>query len=164
VLEEVRRVAGAAPIGPEHIDSLVFTKQVIQEAMRLFPPVAVVPRAAVRDTQIGSERLGAGTVALVPIYALHRHRLLWDAPDAFDPDRFAPERSKGRHRFAYLPFGGGQRICIGMSFAMIEAVAMLATFVRSARFAHDPAHAIRPLVRITMRPQGGMPMRVAMRS
>jgi cytochrome P450 len=163
LFEEVRRIAGEDPIGPEHIDNLTFTKQVIQESMRLFPPVAVLPRAALRDTAIGGERAEAGTVALVPIYALHRHRLLWDNPDAFDPDRFSPERGAGRHRFAYLPFGGGPRICIGMSFAMIEAVAMLATFVRGARFTHDPDHAIRPLVRVTMRPQGGMPMRVTMR-
>jgi cytochrome P450 len=163
VLDEVRRVAGDAPIGPEHIEGLVFTKQVIQETMRLFPPVAVLPRAAERDTKIAGQSVQVGTTVLVPIYALHRHRRLWDDPDTFDPDRFAPELNAKRHRFAYLPFGGGPRICIGMSFAMIEATAILATFIRGAHFTHDPAHAIRPLVRITMRPQGGMPMFVSPR-
>lgn len=160
LLDEIRAVAGDAPIGAEHIEALAFTKQVVQESMRLFPPVAILPRAADRDTAIAGEPVSAGTTVLIPIYALHRHRLLWDNPDAFDPDRFAPDRSAARHRFAYLPFGGGPRICIGLSFAMVEAVAMLATLVRGARFEHDPSHAIRPLVRITMRPEGGMPMRV----
>lgn len=163
MLAEIDAVAGDAPIGPEHIERLAFTKRVVQEAMRLFPPVAILPRAAERDTEIGDVRVKAGTTLLIPIYALHRHRALWKDPDHFDPERFAAANSGSRHRFAYLPFGGGPRICIGMSFAMIEATAMLATFVRGAHFAHDPAHQIRPLVRITMRPQGGMPMLVTPR-
>lgn len=164
LLEEINAVAGDAPIGPEHIERLVYTKQVVQEAMRLFPPVAILPRAAERDTLIADMRVEAGTTLLIPIYALHRHRSLWTDPDTFDPNRFAPEKVGVRHRFAYLPFGGGPRICIGMSFAMIEATAMLATFVRGARFFHDPTHQIRPLVRITMRSEGGMPMRVTPRA
>jgi len=163
LLEEVHAVAQEAPIAAEHIAKLTFTRQVVQEAMRLFPPVAILPRTATRDTIVGDMHVEAGTTVLIPIYALHRHRALWANPDAFDPDRFTREASAARHRFAYLPFGAGPRICIGMSFAMIEAVAMLATFVRGARFEHDPAHQIRPLVRITLRPQGGMPMRVALR-
>jgi cytochrome P450 len=131
--------------------------------MRLFPPVPVLPRTALHDTMIAGMNVQAGTVTLIPIYALHRHRALWRNPEAFDPDRFSPAHERGRHRYAYLPFGGGARICIGMSFAMIEAAAMLATFVRSARFTHEPTHAIRPIVRITMRPEGGMPMRVSLR-
>jgi cytochrome P450 len=164
LLEEVNAVAGNAPIGPEHIERLAFTRQVVQEAMRLFPPVAVLPRAAERDAMIADLRVEAGTTLLIPIYALHRHRALWTDADVFDPDRFAPDKVAARHRFAYLPFGGGPRICIGMSFAMIESTAMLATFVRGARFVHDPNHQIRPLVRITLRPEGGMPMRVTMRA
>jgi cytochrome P450 len=163
LLEEIGAVAGDAPIAAEHIERLTFTKQVVQEAMRLFPPVAILPRAAEVDTVIGDIRVKAGTTLLIPIYALHRHRTLWKDPDRFDPDRFGTENASARHRFAYLPFGGGPRICIGMSFAMIEATAMLATFIRGARFLHDPTHQIRPLVRITMRPQGGMPMQVTAR-
>lgn len=164
LVTEIDRVAGGAAIGPEHIESLQFTRQVVQEAIRLFPPVAVIPRAAERDTEIAGEPIRAGTTILIPVYALHRHRRLWDNPDAFDPDRFAPEHAKSRHRFAYLPFGGGPRICIGMSFAMIEAVAILATLVRGARMSHDDTHTIRPVVRVTLRSQGGMPMRVSTRA
>lgn len=163
LLAEVRSVAGDNPIGAEHVERMSFTRQVVQETMRLFPPVAILPRAAERDTVIGGVSVQAGTTLLIPIYALHRHRLLWTDPDVFDPDRFSPDKMAGRHKFSYLPFGGGPRICIGLSFAMIEATAMLATFVRGARFSHDPAHKIRPLVRITMRPQAGMPMRVSAR-
>jgi cytochrome P450 len=164
LVEEIASVAGNEPIGPQHIEHLTFTKHVVQEAMRLFPPVAILPRAAERDTMVGAVSVKAGTTLLIPIYALHRHRLLWSEPDAFDPDRFASEKTGSRHKFAYLPFGGGPRGCIGLNFAMIEAVAMLATFVRSAHFTHDPAHKIRPLMRITMRPQGGMPMQVTFRA
>jgi len=163
LLAEIAAVAGDASIAPEHIERLTFTKQVVQEAMRLFPPVAILPRAVEVDTVIADVRVKAGTTLLIPIYALHRHRTLWEDPDNFDPDRFRAENASTRHRFAYLPFGGGPRICIGMSFAMIEATAMLATFVRGARFVHHPTHQIRPLVRITMRPQGGMPMLVTAR-
>jgi cytochrome P450 len=112
---------------------------------------------------IAGEQVQAGTTIVIPIYALHRHRLLWREPDRFDPDRFGPAESAGRPRFAYMPFGGGPRICIGMSFAMIEAAAMLATCVRGASFTHDETHAIRPIARITMRPEGGMPMVVTPR-
>lgn len=160
LLEEIADVAGSEPIAPHHIERLAFTRKVIQETMRLFPPVAILPRAAQRDTTVGEVSVQAGTTLLIPIYALHRHRLLWRDPDAFEPERFSEEHAAGRHKFSYLPFGGGPRVCIGSNFAMIEATAMLATFVRGARFTHDPAHLIRPLLRITMRPQGGMPMKV----
>lgn len=163
LLEEVRRVAAHGPIVAEHIKHLVFTRQVLLESMRLYPPAPALPRTALRDTTIAGMSVGAGTIILIPIYALHRHRSLWTAPDTFDPGRFSPARSQGRHRFVYLPFGGGQRICIGMGFALIEAVAMLATFVRAAEFSHDSSHRIRPIMGITLRPEGGMPMRISRR-
>ena len=97
----------------------------------------------------------------MPIYAMHRHPKQWDRPEVFDPDRFAPELGLERQRYQYMPFGAGLRICIGMGFAVNEAVAVLATLIREVQLDHDPAHKIRPLVRITMRPEGGMPMRIA---
>lgn len=163
LLAEVRSVAADAPIGAEHIEHLAFTRQVLLESMRLYPPVPALPRTALRETTIAGMNVSAGTIVLIPIYALHRHRSLWVTPDAFDPGRFSPAHSRGRHRFAYLPFGGGPRICIGMGFAMIEAVAMLASFVRAARFSHDSSHRIRPMMGITLRPEGGMPMRISLR-
>jgi cytochrome P450 len=163
LLEEVRAVAGDGAIEAEHVARLVFTRQVVLEALRLYPPVALVPRMCVAPVTLGGRRLEPGAMVLIPVYVVHRHRLLWDNPDAFDPDRFAPEKGAEKRRFAFLPFGGGPRICIGMQFALTEATAILATLVRGAHFTPDPDHRIRPLVRITMRPEGGMPMTVRVR-
>ena len=91
------------------------------------------------------------------------HRALWKDPDVFDPDRFAPGSPEANRRFVYMPFGAGPRICIGATFAMNEAVSVLATLIRGARFGHDSRRFIRPLVRISMRPEGGMPMTVRRR-
>lgn len=160
LLAEVQAVAGDASIDAGHVEKLAFTRQVVLEAMRLYPPVALLPRVCEEATTLGDRRVERGTLVLVPIYALHRHRRLWDNPDAFDPDRFAPEKGLEKRRFAYMPFGAGPRICIGMQFALVEATAILATLVRGAHLTPDPDHRIRPLVRITMRPEGGMPMTV----
>jgi cytochrome P450 len=151
-------VAGEASITPAHAEKLTFTRAVVQEAMRLYPPLPMMTRMCASRTEAGGHTVEPGTFVFIPIYALHRHRLLWRDPDAFDPSRWTPEESAGRPRFAYLPFGGGPRVCIGQGFAMMEAVAVLATLVRGAELIHDPGHRIRPLMRISMRPQGGLPM------
>jgi cytochrome P450 len=156
--EEIAEVAGEETITPAHVERLTFTRQVVQESMRLYPPLPIMSRMCGTRAEAGGHMVEAGTFIFIPIYALHRHRLLWRDPDAFDPSRWEPEEAAGRPRFAYLPFGGGPRVCIGQSFAMMEAVAVLATLVRGAVLIPDPGHRIRPLVRISMRPQGGMPM------
>jgi cytochrome P450 len=158
VRAEIASVAGDAPIDALHADKLVFTRQAVLESMRLYPPVAAVPRQAARTVEVLGLPFAPGTFFLVPIYALHRHRRLWDAPDAFAPDRFAPEHGLEKKRFQYMPFGAGPRICIGMGFALTEAVVILATLMRALSFAPDPSHPIRPKSRITLRPEGGMPM------
>jgi cytochrome P450 len=163
VRAEIAGVAGDATITNAHVERLVFTRQVIQEAMRLFPSLPLMSRMAAEDTEAGGRAVKAGTFVFIPIYALHRHRLLWRDPDVFDPDRWSPEEAAARHRFAYLPFGGGPRVCIGQTFAMIEAVAILATLVRGATLEPDPGHRIRPLMRVSMRPQGGLPMTLRLR-
>ena len=101
-----------------------------------------------------------GMSVLVPIYAIHRHARRWAEPDAFDPGRFAPALEEAIPRYQYMPFGAGPRICIGMSFAMIEATAILATLVRAARFAPVDGHEPRPLASVTLVPRGGMPLEV----
>jgi cytochrome P450 len=163
VRAEIAAVAGDETITNGHVEQLVFTRQVIQEAMRLYPSLPLMSRMCAEDTEAGGHPVKQGTFIFVPIYALHRHRRLWRDPDVFDPDRWGPAESAGRHRFAYLPFGGGPRVCIGQTFAMIEAVAILATLVRGARLEHDPGHRIRPVMRVSMRPQGGMPMTLRLR-
>ncbi|TAJ74525.1 MAG: cytochrome P450 [Phenylobacterium sp.] len=163
VRAEIARVAGDASLTHQQVEQLTFTRQVIQEAMRLYPSLPLMSRMCAEDTEAGGHPVRKGTFVFIPIYALHRHRRLWRDPDAFDPDRFAPDESAGRHRFAYLPFGGGPRVCIGQTFALIEAVAILATLVRGATLEPDPGHRIRPVMRVSMRPQGGMPMTLRLR-
>ena len=158
IVQEVGRVTGGGPIGAGHVADLAYTRQVVQEAMRLYPPAAMVARMAVRDVRLGGLAIPAGTPTNVPIYAVHRHAALWREPDAFDPDRFLPEAVADRHRYAYLPFGAGPRICIGASFAMLEAVAVLATLVQAFRPVMAPGPGPVPRLRITLRPQGGVRM------
>ena len=164
VLQEIEAVTSGAPVGAEHLDGLACTRRVLQESMRLYPPAPVVVRAATEDLLLGGVAIARGTPTYVPIYAVHRHRSLWTDPDVFDPDRFLPEPSKQRHRYAYLPFGAGPRTCIGMSFAMIEATVILATILRAVRLELRPGFVPSLKMRITLRPAGGMPMRARPRA
>ncbi|MFE1602386.1 cytochrome P450 [Methylobacterium sp. ID0610] len=163
VVAEVEAVTGGGPVEPGHVEALAYTRQTVQEAMRLYPPAPVVVRAALEDVEIGGRRVARGTPVAVPIYAIHRHALLWQDPDRFDPDRFAPEAVKARDRYAYLPFGAGPRVCIGMSFALMESVAVLAVLIRALRFRLAPGFVPTLKQRITLRPAEGMPMRVSLR-
>ncbi len=158
IREEVRAVAGTDPITNEHLDRLVVTRQVAKEGMRLYPPAAIMSRIAAKPTVVGTETLPAGAVLVFPIYAIHRNKRLWRDPGAFDPTRFAPENEKTLHRAQFMPFGFGPRLCIGMSFAMMEAQAFLATLVRGARFKWDGRHVPIPVSRVTLRAKGGMPL------
>jgi cytochrome P450 len=160
VRSEIATVTGGTPVRGEHIDSLRYTQQVIQEAMRLYPPAPLIVREARRVLQLGTETIEPGTFVYVPVYAVHRHEEFWDRPDLFDPDRFAPEAVKARDRYVYLPFGAGPRICIGMSFAQMEATAVLAVLLSSLRLRLRPGYTPQPKLRITLRPAGGMPMRL----
>ncbi len=160
VRAEVQSVVGSEPIGPAHLPRLAVTERVVKEAMRLYPPAPVIVRTARADTRIGDSAVRTGAQVVVPIYAIHRHRKLWHDPDRFDPDRFLPEREKAMPRTQFMPFGAGPRICIGMSFAEVEAVALLAAFVRAASFDWDGRHLPEPISRVTLRPQGGMPLLV----
>ncbi len=157
--DEAASVAGAAPITAEHVDALTLHGQVIKEAMRLYPPAAVMSRRAAAPTRIGDVELRPGDEVVIATYVMHRSRALWDRPDAFDPSRFAPD-APPIDRYAYLPFGGGPRICIGMAFALIEASAILAELLRRVRFTPGPRRALEPVLRVTLRPKGGMPLGV----
>src|ERR1700674_5685964 len=131
--------------------------------MRLYPPVPMMSRQAVADARIDGHDVKAGASVLIPIYAIHRHTRRWEDPDAFDPDRFAPEREAQIPRYQYMPFGAGPRICIGMSFAMLEAIAMLATMLQHARFEPAAGHEPLPIAQVTLAPKGGMPLKVRCR-
>ena len=132
VAEEVGEL-GDRPLTVSDVRSLPFTVQVIHEALRLCPPAAAIARLATRDTLVDGFRVERGTNVLVGVYALHRDPALWDAPETFDPDRFSTERSRGRDRWQFLPFGAGARSCIGDHYAMLEATLGLASLVRRRR-------------------------------
>ncbi|HMN73291.1 MAG TPA: cytochrome P450 [Rhodoblastus sp.] len=152
----------AGPI-EELADRMPVTKAVLEESLRLYPPAAFLSRAAIADDVICGKKISAGSVVTVSPFLLHRHKTLWDRADVFDPARFLGENRERIDRFAYIPFGAGPRVCIGMGFAMQEAIIVLAHLTRAFRFDLAPGHVVRPVQRITLRPQGGMPMLVAPR-
>lgn len=159
--DEIDTFVGDRVIGAAEIERLVFARQVLQESMRLFPPAIGVGRAPIEDIDIGPHRLRAGELAIIAGWCVHRHEKLWDEPDGFDPDRFSPERAKGRHRCAYLPFGAGPRICIGMNFAMLEMIVILATLIRHFRFSILPDHRIELATNLTLRAKNGLPLNIS---
>ena len=163
ILAEIGAVVGAGPMSAEHLDRLPVTRAVLKESMRLYPPAPVMTRLAAQDMTLGPATIKAGTLIVIPIFAVHRHRKLWEDPDRFDPARFAPEREARYARTQFMPFGFGPRTCIGGTFAMMEATAILATLVRRARFEWDGVHAPEPISRVTLRPKGGMPLKVWLR-
>ena len=163
VLEEVRAVCGDKPIAADHVVKLAITQRVVKEAMRLYPPAPVMARDPKVPLDIGGNRITPGSQIIIPIFAIHRHRKLWVDPDRFDPDRFLPEAEAARPRTQYMPFGAGPRVCIGATFAMVEATVLVATFIRASRFDWDGRHAPEPISRVTLRPEGGMPLSVTMR-
>ena len=163
VYDEVMAIAGTGTIGAAHVEGLSFSRQVIQEAMRLFPPVPGIARVPNAAMELGGMAITRCTRVHIATFALHRNTRLWDNPNAFDPDRFAPDQTKARSRYAFIPFGGGPRVCIGASFAMIEAAVILATLVRAFRFQPVAGHKPEPVARVTLRPAGGMPLFVECR-
>jgi cytochrome P450 len=163
ILQEVKRVVGPGPVTSAHVAQLGVVQQVYNESLRLFPTAPIIVRDIPADTMFDGTSVPAGTVGIIPIYAIHRHRRLWNDPDRFDPDRFSPSRESKPGRFQFMPFGAGPRVCIGAAFATIEATIMLATFVRAARFETAPGFDPRPSGQMFLLPKNGMPMRVTIR-
>ncbi|RZK96707.1 MAG: cytochrome P450, partial [Methylobacterium sp.] len=157
--ERLEAEVDAAGDGDVAIEALPFAKAVMEEAMRLFPPVPFLSRQAIRDDRLGRIKVPRGSMVLVAPYVLHRHRTLWDDPDAFVPERFLGTNRDAIPRFAYLPFGAGPRVCIGQSFSLQEAVIVLAHIVRAVRFRMPADHPpMTPLHRVTLRPEHGLRM------
>jgi cytochrome P450 len=133
-----------------------YVRQVLEEAMRLYPPVGLLARNVLeRDILVGREVL-PNDIVFLAIYALHRHEMWWDRPNAFDPDNFAPEAVRDRHRYLYLPFGAGPRVCVGANFAMMQAQIILSTLLARYRFELAGKPPPVPTMSMTVRPEGGV--------
>ena len=155
---EARAVLGGRVAEAADVARLPFTRAVIDETLRLYPPAGFLSRTATEmDELCGSTVLPGDTVS-VPVYAVHRHRALWERPDAFLPERFEGGPPVGR--YAYLPFGDGPRICIGARFALQEAVTILATLLARFRFRAVPGKDPAPTLIITLRPEPGVWLQV----
>lgn len=159
VRSEIIDVTRGGPI-TDPVAQLPVTTRLFKEAMRLYPPVPTMVRIADSDAILGGTPIPKGTTIVISIYTTHRHRSLWDDPDRFDPDRFLPEREALMQRGQYMPFGFGQRTCIGMTYAMMEGIAILSRLVPAAQFNWDGHHLPEPLSRLTLTPRGGMPLQV----
>jgi cytochrome P450 len=157
---ELRQVLGARAAEFSDLAGLAFAERVIKEAMRLYPPAWSLARTVTADLNLGGYRIPAGANVVMSQWIMHHDARYFPRPEAFDPDRWLPERSDKLPRFAYFPFGGGGRQCIGASFAMMEAVLVLATVAKRFRLRSLPGETVVPVPGFTLRPKHGIRMRV----
>lgn len=148
----------------ELFERLPLTRAVLEEAMRLYPPAPNLSRQAIEPDVAAGVVVPGGATVYMPPYVLHRHTMLWDEPELFRPERFLPGNRERIDRFAYLPFGAGARICVAAQFALMEATIVLATLTKAARVEFAGTLPPRAVQRITLRPAGGMPMRLRRRA
>ena len=138
----------------EDVENLPFIRMIVDETLRMYPPAGVISRTAEKNDTLCDREIRPGDTVMIPIYALGRNELLWEEPDAFRPERFADR--KAVDRYAYLPFGDGPRICIGASFALQEAVIILATLLSRFKFTPVAGKTPEPVMILTLRPEGGV--------
>ncbi|NNH71122.1 cytochrome P450 [Nocardia uniformis] len=158
LLDEVDTVLDGRRPTVADVSRLPWTTACFQEAMRYFSPAWVIPRVAVEDDVIGRHRIRRGTTVIMPTHHIHHDPRWWTDPEEFDPSRFLPGAGKGRPRSAYLPFGGGKRICIGSSFALMESVLITAMLSQKYVFDLVPGHPVEPEATLTLRPRDGLRM------
>jgi cytochrome P450 len=144
----------------EDLPRLDYTRRVVEETLRLYPPVYGVMRDAREADEIGGYRIPARSMVALSPYVTHRHPEFWPDPEAFDPDRFTPERSAGRPRFAWYPFLGGPHQCNGQDFAMMEATHVIAMLAQNVRLRLTPGASLEPKPMLSLRPRDGLPMTV----
>jgi cytochrome P450 len=158
--DEVDELLEGRPPAFADADRLTWTRAVVQETLRLYPPVWNVLRRAQRDDVIGGVRIPADSVVMVLIYMTHRDPEVWPDPERFDPTRFLPEQAQGRPRHAFIPFGAGRRVCVGASFALTEATLLAAMIAQRFVLEREPRERGVPEAQLTLRPRGGLPMRL----
>lgn len=151
---EAQAVLGGRAATAADLPALPLIRRIVDEALRLYPPAAFLSRTAQKADVLCGREIRPQDTVILPIYALHRHHTHWQNPDAFDPSRFSDPKAIAR--FTYLPFGDGPRICIGASFALQEAVIILATLLARFKFALIQGKAPKPVMILTLRPEGGV--------
>ncbi len=156
--DELERVLGGRPATFGDLAALGYTRRVIDEALRLSPPAWAMGREALAEDEIAGQRVPRGAAVFVSPWVMHRHPDHWEDPERFDPDRFLPERSRGRPRYAYFPFGGGPRHCIGDQFALLELPLVLARVAQRYRRRLVPGQDVTPYPLFTLRPRQGIRM------
>ena len=161
--DELDRVLDGRLPGADDLPALRYTRMIVDETLRLYPPAWAITRQAREADRLGDYQIPARTGILIAPYVTHRDPRWWDNPEQFDPERFTPERSAGRPPLAYLPFGAGPRMCIGNVFALTEATLVLATIAQRYRLRLAPGAAVEPLPIFTLRVKGGLPMLISKR-
>ncbi|MCI0648631.1 MAG: cytochrome P450 [Chloroflexi bacterium] len=156
---ELATVLGGRSPTVDDLPNLTYTQMVVEEALRFYPPAYGIARTVVAEDEIGGYHVPAGSVVMLSPYLTHHHPDFWPDPERFDPERFRPEAVAARPRYAYIPFGGGPRQCIGSHFALTEAQLILATIAQRCRLELVPGHPVEPDPLITLRPKYGLPMR-----
>jgi cytochrome P450 len=160
VHDELGTVVGDGRPTMDDVREFEYVEWVIDEAMRLYPPVYTIFREPTTDVELSGYAIPEGTALMLPQWAVHRSPRFWEDPDSFDPERWRPDRVRDRPRFAYFPFGGGPRHCIGKHLAKLEAQLILATTASRYELEDSREGPLEFRPSLTMHPEGGMPMRV----
>jgi cytochrome P450 len=156
--EEIERVVGDGPLTAETVERLTYTDMVVRETLRLYPSFSMVPKDVREDDEIDGFRVPRGAIVVVSPHLTQRHPDLWPDPERFDPERHAPGRAEGRHRYSWIPFGGGAHACIGSAFALMEMKIAIATITR--RYRMTLLRPTRPADMLVPRPIDGLYMRL----
>lgn len=154
--DQARAVLGDRAATAEDLERMPYIRQILDEAMRLYPPVGFLARTAAEPDVLGGREVRKGEIVFLAIYALHRHEMWWDRPNAFDPENFSDAAVKARHRYLHLPFGAGPRVCVGANFAMMQAQIILATLLARHRFELTDRPPPTPVMHMTLRPDTGV--------
>jgi cytochrome P450 len=162
--DDFDKVIGQETPNLAHLPRLPLAQMVVQESLRMYPPTYWVLRTALEDDVIDGYRIPKGTIIGVTTYAIQRHPEFWQEPEKFDPWRFTPERSAGRHPLAWIPFGIGQRLCIGRDFALMEGQLFLARWLSRFDIEPVPGRPVKAGLAATIRPQGGVWIRLRKRT
>lgn len=158
--DEVVGLLGQHPVTAEDLPRLDLVTRIFQESMRLYPPIWIMERRVLGDDEIGGYHIPAGSSVEICPYVTHRHGAFWENADLFNPDRFTTQRDAERHPYAFLPFGAGQRLCIGCHLAMLEGQVVLSRVLQRFELELAQDRTVRPSPGITLRLLGGLPMRL----